>query len=140
MSEIKNIKGFEDYGIDEHYNVFNLATNKRVLPTTINGCKVVRLLVGGKPLYRSVRKLFRSTFSEQVDPSGEIKRIKGFEDYGVTLDGEVWSFKRDAPTQIKVWEYTYTYTSKTVKLCKNGVAYTRSVPHLIDGTFNGSES
>ena len=67
--------------------------------------------------------------------STKIKIIEGFNDYGVDQLGNVWSFKRDIPTRLQVKEMTYT--TKTVKLCRNGVYYCRTVPALIATAFKG---
>lgn len=57
-----------------------------------------------------------------------MKIIEEFPDYGIDEHGTVWSFKR--PIAIPLEVSIVTSVNKTVKLCKNGVYYTRAVDAL----------
>lgn len=48
----------------------------------------------------------------------EIKRIEGYESYGVTKDGKIISFKYSSPKILKTWLQKSGY--ENVILCKNG--------------------
>lgn len=71
----------------------------------------------------------------------EIKRIENFEDYGVTRDGKVISYKYKTPHVLRgfINKYGYNY----VDLCKNNKTYRFSVHQLVakayvDGWFEGA--
>ena len=70
----------------------------------------------------------------------EIKRIENFEDYGVTRDGKVISYKHKIPHVLRgfVNKGGYVY----VDLCKNNKTYRFAVHQLValayvDGWFEG---
>jgi hypothetical protein len=62
----------------------------------------------------------------------KVKRIPGYEDYGVDSGGNVWSFKRGTPIQLSLLK-----APPMVMLSVNGVRYKKSVNQLI-GLLEGS--
>lgn len=54
-----------------------------------------------------------------------VKRIPGYEDYGIDTQGNIWSFKRDKPKKLNLLK-----APPMVMLSVNGVRYKKSINQL----------
>lgn len=73
-----------------------------------------------------------------MKPFGEVRKIQGFEDYGVCRDGHVWRVtgRPSAPYLLKTWPDQDGYM--TVWLFKNGRRHRFTVHRLVLQAFYGS--
>lgn len=61
------------------------------------------------------------------------KRINNFEDYGITDDGKVISYKYKVPKQLKTWYQSTGY--ENIKLSKDGQTYHCLIHRLVAEAF-----
>jgi hypothetical protein len=61
------------------------------------------------------------------------KRIKNFEDYGITDEGKVISYKYKTPRIMKTWYQKSGY--ENIKLCKETVTYHFLIHRLVARAF-----